>query len=356
MRPKHIIVTVAGPLLLVAAAVTAPAPAAPANPAYGAVAKPVTGLSASALPLAGPTPAYRTEPAAARRCTKGVPDQINGRVVCIHVGGKCVAAHNTKYRARGYTCVNGRLRRVTEPAISVEDATVPEGNSRTTLSVPVTLSVASTATVTVDYATANGTATAGSDYAAANGTLTFRAGETQKTIPIGVTGDTDVAPDETFTVTLSNPVNARIARGTATATIKNDNTAVPVTPGEYKGATQNGNFVYFTLTADRTITGFRVNDLPETCDPGGELSGAIDFGNDIFPVSADGRLLAEGSWTGSNVQGKVEWTSFYAKVTGVFDTPTSINGTIIEKDELNYQGQHFQCSSGEVTWSAKRQG
>ena len=30
-------------------------------------------------------------------CRNGVADQIRGKVVCIHVGGKCVAAHNAKY-------------------------------------------------------------------------------------------------------------------------------------------------------------------------------------------------------------------------------------------------------------------
>jgi Calx-beta domain len=336
MKPKNLVATVAGPLFLVAAVMTASAPAA-----------------VSPRTLAGPASAYRTEPAAAKRCTNGVPDRINGHDVCIHVGGKCVAAHNAKYRARGYTCVNGRLRRVTKPSISIGDASVPEGNSgTTTLSVPVTLSAASTSTVRVDYATANGTATAGSDYTAANGTLTLPAGETTKTIPISVAGDITIEPDETFTVTLSNPVNARIARGTATETITNDDTAVPVTPGSYRGATQNGNYVFFTLTPNRTITGFRVNDLPESCDPGGEITGGIDFGKDVFPVNSAGQLVAEGSWTGSNVQGDVEWTSFYAKIIGIFSTPTSINGTIIENDELNYKGQHYRCSSGQITWSA----
>ncbi len=340
MRPKRFVATVAVPLFLIAAVTTAAASAA-----------------VPPQPLGAPASAYPTEPTAAMSCTNGVADRINGHNVCIHVGGKCVAAHNAKYRAHGYTCVNGRLRRLTKPAITVADASVTEGNSgTTTLSVAVTLSAASTSTVTVDYATADGTATAGSDYTAANGTLRFRPGETRETISIGVIGDTIIEADETFAVTLSDPVNARIGRATATATIKNDDTAVPITAGSYRGSTQNGNYVFFTLASDRTVTGFRVNDLPESCDPGGEITGGIDFGKDVFHISPAGQLLAEGSWTGSNVQGDVEWTSFYAKVTGSFGTPTSINGTIIEKDELNYKGQHYRCSSGEITWSATLQG
>src|SRR5207302_1420596 len=159
-----------------------------------------------------------------------------------------------------------------------------------------------------------------SDYTATRGTLTFRPGEREKTIPIGIVGDASIEANETFTVTLSNAVNATIARGTATAMIANDDTAVPATPGSYQGATQNGNFVFFTLTANRTITGFRVNDLPETCDPFGlRLFGAIDFGNDVFPVNADGRISIEGTWSGSYKQGDAEWTNYYTKITGFFD-------------------------------------
>jgi hypothetical protein len=293
---------------------------------------------------------------ASARCTNGVSDRIGGRVVCIHLGGKCLAAHNARYRARGYTCVNGRLRRVKKVAISIGDTSGAEGNSgATTLSVPVTLTAAGTSTVKVDYATEDGTATAGSDYAAVRGTLTFRPGEREKTIPISIVGDASIEANETFTVTLSNPVNASIATATATATIANDDTAVPVTPGSYQGATQNGNFVFFTLTANRTITGFRVNDLPETCDPGNlRIFGAIDFGNSPFSVSPDGRISAEGTWSGSNKQGDAEWTNWYAKIAGFFDNPTTVSGTILEKDELNYKGTHYRCASGDIRWSATR--
>jgi len=135
--------------------------------------------------------------------------------------------------------------------------------------------------------------------------------------------------------------------------IANDDTAVPVTPGSYQGATQNGNFVFFTLTANRTITGFRVNDLPETCDPGSlRIFGAIDFGNSAFPVSPDGHISAQGTWSGSNKQGDAEWTNWYASITGFFDNPTAVSGTIVEKDELNYKGTHYRCASGEIRWSA----
>jgi len=295
---------------------------------------------------------------AVKACTNGVSDRIGKRVVCIHVGGKCVAAHNAKYRARGFTCVNGRLRRIVKPAVSVGDASAAEGNSgTTTVSVPVTLSAATTSTVSVDYATANGSATAGSDYTAASGTLTFRPGETEKDVSIAVAGDTSIEPNETLTVTISNAVNAKIAAATATVTITNDDTAVAISAGSYKGATQNGNFVFFTLRPDRTVSGFRVNDLPESCDPGGiRILGGIDFGDDVFPVNVDGRVNVHSTWSGSFVSGDAEWTSEDTTIVASFNNPTTISGTITELDELNYKGTHYKCSSGQITWSATRQG
>ena len=120
----------------------------------------------------------------------------------------------------------------TLPTLSVAGVTVAEGAAGVTTAArfTVTLSKAATTAVTVAYATANGTAAAGTDYTAAAGSLSFAAGETTKTVTVSIIGDATVEPDETFTLLLSNPVNATIATGTATATIANDDLATPVTP------------------------------------------------------------------------------------------------------------------------------
>jgi ribosomal protein L35AE/L33A len=90
----------------------------------------------------------------------------------------------------------------------------------------VTLSTASTLTVSVDYATANGTATAGADYTAVGGTLTFAPGETSKTISVPVINDTTDEPSETFFVNLSNATNSVILDNQGVGTIT-DNDAAP---------------------------------------------------------------------------------------------------------------------------------
>src|SRR5262249_55334902 len=61
--------------------------------------------------------------------------------------------------------------------LSINDVTVTEGNSGTTLAnFTMTLDAAVDTAVKVDFSTADGAAQAGSDYTAAAGTLTFAAG------------------------------------------------------------------------------------------------------------------------------------------------------------------------------------
>jgi hypothetical protein len=112
------------------------------------------------------------------------------------------------------------------PSLSIDDHGTLEGNSGTfPLTFTVTLnSVRAThLTTQVDYATADGTATAPSDYVAVpKATLTFSPGQTSKQITVLVNGDQTFEPDETFTVNLSNPVNASISKAQGTGSIAND--------------------------------------------------------------------------------------------------------------------------------------
>jgi hypothetical protein len=109
------------------------------------------------------------------------------------------------------------------PSISIADKAIVEGDSGTkALRLKLTLSAASASDVTVRFTTSNGSATAPGDYKAKNVTVTIPAGSTSKLAGVVVIGDAAVEPNETFTVTLSSPVGATIADGSATATITND--------------------------------------------------------------------------------------------------------------------------------------
>lgn len=95
--------------------------------------------------------------------------------------------------------------------------------------VTVTLSAASLATVTVQYAVTGGTATRGVDYTLADGSVTFTPGQTSRTFIIGLQGDNIDEDDETILITLSNPVNASLgARSVHTFTITDDDPSAAV--------------------------------------------------------------------------------------------------------------------------------
>ena len=84
-----------------------------------------------------------------------------------------------------------------------------------------------TETVKVDYSTSDGTAGQRTDYTATLGTLTFAPQEQAKTIIIPTSDDSYVEGDESFTVTLLNPVGTLIPVSVSTVTIEDDDTAAP---------------------------------------------------------------------------------------------------------------------------------
>ncbi|WP_013322572.1 M10 family metallopeptidase [Gloeothece verrucosa] len=115
----------------------------------------------------------------------------------------------------------------TEPVISINNVTLEEGSSTTanatkTLKFTVSLSNASSQSISVQYATADGTAVAGSDYITRKGTVTFNAGQTIQTFSVPIYTDTVVEEDEYFFANLSNPTNATLSVSQGKATITND--------------------------------------------------------------------------------------------------------------------------------------
>jgi len=110
------------------------------------------------------------------------------------------------------------------PALSINNASVSEGNSGTkTLTFTVSLSAAASTAVTYNIATANNTATAGSDYVAVPITAqSIPAGTTSKPISVTINGDTAIEPNETFFVNVSSVVGASVADPTGVGTISND--------------------------------------------------------------------------------------------------------------------------------------
>ncbi|NTV94680.1 MAG: hypothetical protein HGA75_04600 [Thiobacillus sp.] len=111
------------------------------------------------------------------------------------------------------------------PTLSINEVTVTEGGIA---NFAVSLSAASSQTVTVLASTVNDTATAGSDYIARSGvTLTFAPGTTSQTFAVTTINDTVVEPTETFKVNLSGASNATIAVATGEGHIVDNDAPLP---------------------------------------------------------------------------------------------------------------------------------
>ena len=146
-------------------------------------------------------------------------------------------------------------------SISIDAPTIAEGSSgNTNLTFTVSLDKAGTAPITVDYSITGGTATSGDDYTIlADGTLTFAAGETSKTVVISVIGDTNVEPNETIELTLTNATGAAlIADASGTATITNDDSAA-VTIADISANEDDGTVTVTASLNNGVQGGFTVN-------------------------------------------------------------------------------------------------
>jgi len=195
--------------------------------------------------------------------------------------------------------------------LTVDDASAVEGNIGTTPAVfTVHLQPANAiVTATVDYQVVGITATIGSDFVATQGTVTFRAGETLKTFNIPIIGDTLAEADETFSVQLSNPVNAAIERGTAIGTIIDDDHGGPAIPSasidnvsinEGNAGLSSATFTMRLSIASATLTRVRFQTQDGTATAGSDYlaaNGEIAFqpGETVktFTVSIIGDVVYE---------------------------------------------------------------
>ena len=145
----------------------------------------------------------------------------------------------------------------TPPTISIADYATEEGDAELThMRIPVTLSKATTETVTVRYRTADVTGTADVDYERLDGILTFAPGETRQTIHAHINGDTAFEPTESYRILLSAPVGATIADGDGLVTITNDDAATPAggTGLDYRVDNDWGAGFTATITVDAGAT------------------------------------------------------------------------------------------------------
>jgi len=183
-----------------------------------------------------------------------------------------------------------------QPSLSINDVAITEGNAGTkSMNFTVTLSAASSLTVTANYATANGTATAPTDYAAIASTLlTFNPGDTSKTVSVTINGDIGFEPDETLFVNLSNPANATISDNQGQGTIQNDDAQ-----GGFIGFS-NVSYSVNENTGFVTVTVTRSNDVSQAA--------TVDYATDDTGSSTNCAALNTGL-----ASQRCDYTSMFGK-------------------------------------------
>jgi hypothetical protein len=290
--------------------------------------------------LAAPTPVpvtvdYATSDATATgsidyRPTSGtltIPAGATSAVIAVPVVGDTIQEGNETFILTLSNPTNASLARPVgvgtiidddgAASISLSDVSVLEGNSGVTnANFLVQLSNVSSQNVSFNYSTVDGSATAANnDYIPiTNGTVTIPAGQTSAIISVAVVGDTNFEPNETFTVSLSNPINATIARGTATGTIVNDDglriSIGDATLQEGNSGTSNMIFtVYLSAATSRavnvdytTVGGTAVPNIdffPESSATNGPLTipAGQTTGTIVVPIIGNSLIQANRNFT-----------------------------------------------------------
>ncbi len=118
-------------------------------------------------------------------------------------------AAGTGYTIGTTTPVTGTINNDDFSQLSINDITVVEGKDNNAI-LTVTVDNPNPQPITFNYTTAPINATANVDYTSKTGTITIAPNTATATISIPILNDNLNEPDEAFTVTLSNPVNATI--------------------------------------------------------------------------------------------------------------------------------------------------
>lgn len=179
-------------------------------------------------------------------------------------------------------------------SISVSPASVNEDGSGT-LVYTFTRSGDSTQALSVGY-TVGGTATSGVDFATQSGTVTIGAGQTTATVSINPIDDSDVEPNETIILSVTDGSNYDLGSpSSATGTILNDDVAtvdptvsVSVSPSSIS---ESGSALVYTFT--------RSGDSSQALTVGYSVGGSASQGSDY--VSPSGSVTIGAGQTSATV-------------------------------------------------------
>ena len=130
-----------------------------------------------------------------------------------------ISGENRRITLNSTTAEATILDNDTYPVATIADVSNTESIDAT---FTVTLDKTYPEDITIDYTTSDGTAISGTDYTAASSSVTILANTLSNTISIPVNDDTLDENDESFAISLSNPVNVILGNSSAVATIEDD--------------------------------------------------------------------------------------------------------------------------------------
>jgi beta-glucanase (GH16 family) len=176
------------------------------------------------------------------------------------------------------------------PYLSVGSIThIRNDKTTTTFRFAIDVNPTSTKDITLNYITQDGSAVSGKDFTAVSGTLTIPARQYSGYIDVVVTPDSLRQDDQTFTLELSNPVNAKLNTSEAVGTIQNHGTYIPVDNTGYTAAT---SYPGMALTWSDEFNGKTLNTSNWTQETGGSGWGNNEL--EYYTSSANNTFLTGG--------------------------------------------------------------
>jgi len=135
---------------------------------------------------------------------------------------------------------------VAPPVLQFSSAAYNAAEGSGSALITVTRSGETNSLVTVQYSTAPGTASPSADYVPVVGGLAFAAGVTSQAFSVPITADNFDEPNETLTLSLSNPGSATLGLSSATLTINDDDPTPAITIDD--NTQPEGTFGMSTMT------------------------------------------------------------------------------------------------------------
>lgn len=179
------------------------------------------------------------------------------------------------------------------PTISINDVTMAEGDSGTTIFTFTVTRSDNTTAVTFDISTADGTASAGSDYFgnAMMGVSLGIGGALTQTFSVTVNGDTTTEANETFSVNLTNVTGATATDALGLGTITNDDVSI-VRIYDIQGAGHTSSMAGQSVTTTGIVTAVDSNGF-YLQDATGDGNTASSDGIFVFTSTAPTVLVGQ---------------------------------------------------------------